>query len=87
MELWQNAISSGDMQTLEALHVLSETPKLGKRIQKLMYGLPGFALAHTKDLMLLDWQHASFPSEIYNNPHSYEEDQLLGAQGHVESIK
>lgn len=87
MELWQNAIIFGGMQTLEALRVLSQTPKLGSRLEKLMYGLSGFALTHTQDLALLDWLHASFPSKIYNNPYSYEEDKLLGAQGHVKIIQ
>lgn len=87
MELWQNAIISGDMQTLEALRVLSHTPKLGKRLERLMYGLPGFALTHTRDLALLDWLDASFPFKIYNIPNNYEELKLLGAQGHVEIIQ
>lgn len=87
MELWQNAITTGDMVTLEALRVLSETPEHSQRLHKLLFGLPGFALTHTRDLALLDWLDASFPYKIYNNPVNYEEDKLLGAQGHVEVIE
>ncbi|GAB9477640.1 hypothetical protein Gpo141_00014752, partial [Globisporangium polare] len=49
VELWQNAICSGDRRTLEALQVLSQATLLGERLRKLLYGLPGFALMHTKD--------------------------------------
>lgn len=85
MELWQNAVITGDMQTLEALRVLLKTQKLGNRLQALLRGLSGFALLHTSDLAFVDWLDAGFPTGTY--PFSHEEYMRLGEQGDVDVIK
>lgn len=75
------------MRSAAAICRRSKTPKLGKRLEKLLCGLPDYAFTHTRDLTLLDWQHVSFPSGIYNNPDDDEADSLVGVQGDVEIVK
>lgn len=85
--LWQKAICAGDRATLDAFHVLSQAPVIGKRLIKVLSGILSYAVLHTKDFALLDWIDDSFDATIYKSLVTDEDDQAVGEQGDIEIVQ
>lgn len=92
VELWQNAIRTGDKRALEALHLLLLAPMTDvlfeERLRRVLKGMFGFALTHameTRETTLLDWIHANdvFPFDRPDHAMLYK----LGLRGDVEPLR
>lgn len=87
VELWQNAVLTGDKRTLEALHLLAANESsIGEQVRAALKGIIGYALLHSRDTVLLDWIDAN-KMFGFNEDIDRSVDFELGKVGDLERIR